>query len=460
LLFDTTSVTVIPETRKLSFNGAQATISDQLGNLLMATNGCWLSNALGDTMLNGSGLNPSQFTTVWCDSTNGIPYPQADLILPWPGDTTKYVLFHQTSDDPSHYRALNLFYTVIDMTLDGGLGGVDTVQKNISIVQDKLTIGLAACKHANGRDWWIVAQRDSSDIIYSILLTPGGIDSISSQSVGFPLAVVQQGQEVFSPDGTKFAFSTLGPTITNAIHDIRILDFDRCSGQFSNPIIINLTDSFVGFGVAFSPDSKLLYATSTVHVFQINIDSVSVDTVATYDGHVSPIPPLYSYFWTMYRAPDSKIYISTANSTLELHYIKYPDSTGISCDVKQHDLNLPCFQFRANVNHPNYYLGPINGSVCDSLQIGINEISGHDFHFSVSPNPMIEGYLRISYLLPQNKIGLFIMYDAFGREIYQQRLPQWSTLQQINLPHMDAGVYYTVIISDSQKATKKVVVME
>ena len=62
ILYDSTSVTVIGGYRKMSFGATQANISDENGNLLMSSNGCWIADATGDTMLNGSGLNPNSFT--------------------------------------------------------------------------------------------------------------------------------------------------------------------------------------------------------------------------------------------------------------------------------------------------------------------------------------------------------------------------------------------------------------
>ena len=44
--------------RKMHFQETQGNIADANGNLLMSSNGIWIANATGDTMLNGSGLNP------------------------------------------------------------------------------------------------------------------------------------------------------------------------------------------------------------------------------------------------------------------------------------------------------------------------------------------------------------------------------------------------------------------
>jgi hypothetical protein len=458
LLIDSNSVTVIPETRKMPFLGSQANISDENGNLLISTNGCWLANSNGDTMLYGNNLNPSSFTTSWCTSTTGIPYTHSSIILPWPDNSDKYILFHQVADNPPGYSSLELYYTIIDLTLDSGLGGVDTTQKNIIVIQDILSNEITACKHANGRDWWIVALKDSTDIIYKILLTPSGISSVSTQTLGVPLSYAGEGQPTFSPDGNKFAYSDHDGPFGAVNHNIRLFDFDRCSGIFSNGIVIDLYDTNPGLGLAFSSNSNLLYSCSFTHVFQINVDSLTVDTVATYDGFASPFPPSYTVFWTMYRAANGKIYISTANSTLDLHYINFPDSAGIACDVKQHALHLPCYAGQSDVNHPNYYLGPVTGSLCDSLT-GVKEHYNEINKFIIKPNPN-NGNFNINYLLPQNKSGVFEVFDMVGKKIFKMPLPPWSSLQQIFLPKISDGIYNAVITSGGLHLVRKIVVMK
>lgn len=69
----------------------------------------------------------------------------------------------------------------------------------------------------------------------------------------------------------------------------------------------------------------------------------------------------------MYLAGDGRIYVSSLNSTLTLHYITYPDSVGIACNVQQHAFPVPCYSYATVPNHPNYFLGVDSGSVCDTL---------------------------------------------------------------------------------------------
>ncbi|MBE7510744.1 MAG: T9SS type A sorting domain-containing protein [Bacteroidia bacterium] len=98
----------------------------------------------------------------------------------------------------------------------------------------------------------------------------------------------------------------------------------------------------------------------------------------------------------------------------------YPDSAGIDCTVNLHNIHLPCFNVGTVPNHPNYYLGRLVGSPCDTLT-SVKDLTEHDFKFSVSPNPN-NGNFRIMYLLPQNKSGKLEIFDINGRVVYSQNL--------------------------------------
>lgn len=367
------SVSVIPESRKMSFLASQSNISDFSGNLLIATNGCWIANALGDTMLNGTGLNPNTCTNQWCSPNAGLPIWNSNIILFYPDNPSKYVLFHQTCNYNFNGMPSELYYSIIDMTLDSGLGGVVLGSKNLIAINNILMTGVSATRHANGRDWWIVTIAAYSDTLYKILFTPQGITSITTQTFGLSNPTTLIGQLKFSPDGMKFAyhnrvFAMGGSPVT---HEIRYFDFDRCTGMFTSSAIISFVDQNSGNGLAFSSDSKYLYFTTFLKVVQINTDTTdmqaSLEVVALNDTFYSPNYPFLTDFWLMYLAANGKIYISSGNSVIDLHYIESPDSGGIACNVMQHALHLPCYSGRGNVNHPNYYLGRLQGSPCDTL---------------------------------------------------------------------------------------------
>ncbi len=459
IIFDTNSYQLLTETRKMSFKGTEATISDEQGNFLMSSNGVWIANANNDTMMNGSGLNPSWDVNA---HPNGLLIPYGNVLLPFPGDSNKYVLIHHAEFDPAPFSYFGgIHKSVIDISLDGGLGAV--ILKNDTLIQDQLTWGLASVKHGNGRDWWVIAQKDSSDEVYKVLLTPNGVESINLQNLGYnQFFMGSVSQITFSQDGSKFIQSNYYYNSSN-LHPnfIAIADFDRCSGMFSNTQTLQLTPHEFLWGLAFSPSGDYAYACTSTEIFQINTSSLSVDTVAVYDGFISGFPPncCATTFMNMYLAANGKIYITSGSSVQHLHEMNFPDSAGIVCDVQQHTIALGnYFHLRAVPNHPNYYLGALTGSMCDTLGVGMNEIE-HDFRFSVSPNPS-NGQFKIMYLLPQNKSGKLEIFDVNGRRVYEMNLPQWSTMQWVSIPKISNGVYNCVIRSADMKINKKIAVFK
>jgi hypothetical protein len=458
--FDSTTYTITPANFKMPFRASQGNLSDENGNLLMVSNGCWIADALGDTMLNGGGLLSNSFSVDWCDAFAGIPYPSSSVFIPHPSDTNMVYLMHQSGTSSSFYKSNGLHYSLIDKSLNNGLGGVVLGQKNQLVFSKSLNPYIAICRHANGRDWWILTLRDSTDMIYTTLLSPSGFSAPVGQSLSFsPPPLYFDGQINFSNDGKKFAYSYCLYTGSSYTYYVRLADFNRCTGLLSNSIQMTFTDPDVGLGMSFSSDSKKLYVSSINKIYQYNLDTTniaaSLNTVAINDGYYSPFPPLQSDFFLMTLAPNGKIYISSGSSVVDLHYINYPDSDGVACDVQQHAIRLPCYSGRGHVYHPNYYLGCDTTLGCPCLvTTGLTEAGGHDFKAKLSPNPGRYGF-DILYLLPQNKSGTLTVFDLQGRVMNREQLPPWSTKQSIPASNWASGIYQVRIESDGEVGTWK-----
>ncbi len=458
LNIDSSNVTLISEIRKMPFQETEGNISDKNGNFLMSSNGIWIANSIGDTMPNGSGLNPGSAATSM--KQIGLPLINGNIILPMPDDTNKFVLFHQTFGDITNC-ATEIYYTIIDKTLDNGKG--DVISKNNVALSGTFGYGMTACKHGNGRDWWVVAFSDKADTIYKFLLTPDSVQYAGFQNLNVPVYGSWTGQPVFSPDGSKFAYRNAYAVGAVVFQNMRLFYFDRCDGSFLLDTIIDYNDTYVGFGMTFSSNSRFLYFDSYLHLFQLDTDSLTapntLQIVAVTDTNPpfpSPSAPFYTNFHTMYLAANGKIYITSTSSVVDLHYINYPDSSGMLCNVHKNSLHLPKFVAGSVPVHPNYYLGRLVGSSCDTLT-SVKDLAEHDFKFKIFPNPT-NGNFRIMYLLPQNKSGKLEIFDINGRVVYSQNLPPWSTLQNISLPKLSNGVYVCSITSNSQRVNKKLVI--
>ncbi len=433
LNFISGNVMVSYTNRDIDFRRTSANITDQSGNLLMSTNGSYLANATGDTMLNGSGLNPSAYTALFPE---GLYLGQSALVLPKPQEVGAYYLIHGTVDDIVGQVANFLYLTAIDMGLDGGLGGV--VLKNQILIADDLNVAkITAVRHANGRDWWVFCHKANTNTFYRLLVTPDGVSIDGTQSIGINRPA-DAGQVCFSPDGSRFAYYW-------GDDELEVFDFDRCSGLFSNAVFIVVPDAYAGPGVAFSPNSRFLYVSSVEDVYQYDMQAADIEAsmvhIATWDGFYSPGPPFATLFDIAQLAPDGKVYIATGNSTLHLHVIHDPDQPGLLCNMVQHDLELPTYYSNSLPNHPNYHLGPVDGSLCDSLGIntGLQEEEKQHLVLNSFPNPT-SGPFMLSYPA-QSVVGELEVRDLSGRIVRSERIPQWSTVHRVALDHAAEGLY-------------------
>lgn len=176
LNFTNNSLNIAWQNYPINFGTTQTSMYNETGNMLFCTNGVYVYNSNYDTMKNTIGFNPSPYTSSHIQY--GLYIPQGVLAIPSPKQDNTYYLFHETVKwtDTTGLTPLELYYSMIDMNGDNGKGEVKA--KNIIIIQDTLIQGqLTACKHANGRDWWIVAPAYFGDGYYRCLLTPEGVQN-------------------------------------------------------------------------------------------------------------------------------------------------------------------------------------------------------------------------------------------------------------------------------------------
>lgn len=438
--------------RPMDLSRTHANISDSSGNILFYTNGYYIADATDDTMQNGSNISPSGISII---DPYGLAVPQACLIIPKPGSSNLYYMFHSTLDNaPTYNIASYLYYSVIDINGNGGLGNV--LLKNQFLISDSLNAGkITACRHANGVDWWMVCHRFNSNMYYKFLVTPSGISSPITQQIGTVRTTWDIGQVAFSPDGSKFAYFNAYYTMP-AILDV--YDFDRCSGQFSNDTAITIPESHgLGGGLAFSSNSKYLYVSNIDSIYQFDVTSINIAAskiiVAAWDSFYSPNPPFATLFDLTQLAPDGKIYIGTGNSTFRMHVINNPDSMGLACDVQQHNIIIPAFYVGGVPNHPNYFLSCDTTGGCPCL-VGINEIEKNNISAHASPNPN-NGIFTLQF--PVQKIsGLLKVYDVFGNIVHKEYIAQWSQYKQVNIEAFPSGIYFCKMRWGKQEASVKV----
>jgi hypothetical protein len=185
-----------------------------------------------------------------------------------------------------------MLYSTIDANGDNGNGTV--ILKNQLLWTDTiLSSYVSATRHANGRDWWIIAPQISNRGFHVALVSPEGIQDKGLQlSHSDTLYYYCCGQTAFSPDGTKY-FTHLPAA------GIYMMDFDRCTGQLSNPRSFKVTtDGYGSGGIAVSPNGRYLYAPTTGKVYQFDLLASDIEasrvTVAEFDYYSSPFLNYYT----------------------------------------------------------------------------------------------------------------------------------------------------------------------
>ncbi len=433
--------------RPLAMETSSAFIASKEGTLQIYANGYLIYNQNDQQMPNGFGLNPGAFQNY----PDAYPSVHGAMIIPKPGDDSVYCMFHtawkEAFTSPWLLNCNRLCCTTIDMRLEDGLG--DVTFKNDTLIEDTLIGGggMAACKHANGRDWWIIMQEMRTTCFYKYLLTPAGIDTMGKQCIGDTVHFsYDRGSNAFSPDGSKYVWS-------NLYENLNILDFDRCSGEFSNYERVKVADSILDArgaqwldGVAISPNSRFLYLTtlSQLRQFDLWADTVAKSEIVI-DNSLNGSPKS-SYLFSQ-LAPNGKIYLNVANDTF-MHVINNPDLPGFACGYIRNGVDLPTYNQHYLPYYPNYRLGPLTGSSCDSLPPIISGLPKNNLeqHLKVFPNPATD-YITIDYGFTDWNKGeaTLEITNQVGQVVHQQPLPMYSGFQKVEVSQLAAGVYTAFI---------------
>ena len=252
-----------------------ASISDSSGHFLFATNGEKLWNRNKQVMLNGDSIKGS------------ISSSQGALIVQKPGSVNLYYVFTAgfAEGPPADY---GLYYCVVDMDLDGGLGGV-TNEKNI-LLEDAWDAAdkIVAARQQNSENIWIVTRKFTEDGYAAFLLTQDGINTnaVFSPSIDRPYQF-PEGNMKISPDKKYLATAYSTQLGGYEKPDVEICKFNANTGVIELLYTIrnygeNGCDNFEPWGVEFSPDSKFLYV-------------VFLDECGVTDREQTNPLPLYQY---------------------------------------------------------------------------------------------------------------------------------------------------------------------
>lgn len=231
-------------------------ISDKnTGELLFYSDGYKIYNKNGAVMNGGSNLFNTNNVAF---NTFGNPSDQSSIIVPLPNSNSIYYVFYingnRKIDDQgnnSDTTAYNygLRYAIVDMSLDGGLGGVTS--KNNILFNNSPTNALTSTVTNDGNSYWIVSANNGNFMSYR--LSSNGLNT----------------NPVLSPAPNYGNFFKISPNSKKLVTRINtfpsnglyLYDFNNANGIITNQnkIASNYDESDLHNSIEFSSDSNVIY---------------------------------------------------------------------------------------------------------------------------------------------------------------------------------------------------------
>ncbi len=384
---------------QLSTNEGCATISDSFGDLLFYTEGSVIWDRNNNIMPNGTNLFGDASST------------QSAIIVPKPNDPNIYYVF--TVDNFLDGFNFGLNYSVVDMTLNGGLG--DVTDKNINLLpvcSEKIS---AVLKDCITKSIWVITFASQNgfgntyNTFYAYEVSNTGVSTVPVVSTFSSISTQEaRGYLKLSPDGQKLACANMG-------NGMFLFDFDVATGVVSNQQTLNInTSSSSAYGVEFSPDSQVLYVNSS-NDSQSNNASGHESTLSQFDltaANISnsriTIDQQQLYRGGLQLGPDGKIYRALSatydNGLPFLGVINNPNALGPACGYQHNAVNLspnnssqglpPFIQsiFNTQVDIIRNNVNTVNLPLCEgeSYTLMADDFPGADYTWSLDGVPLPE----------------------------------------------------------------------
>jgi hypothetical protein len=433
------------------FDFLSSCISDKEGNFLMANSNHIIYDSLGNTLLdletndfNNLQLGYQRHSAMFFKLKEETDdYYFVNFKVAWLDSTTNPLLHHRIARIySSKIRVDNNGYNVIK---------IDTLLRNDTI----LGSGIQACRHANGRDWWIFSSTWNQKQYLRGLLTPYGLNFEVYDGPG-PDAFQNSGRNQFSADGTK-----LFHYITTSFRKMQIYDFDRCTGELSNFREIDFS-GFIPYPpydftpYVLSPDASKIYmgrsnpdTYASYQNIQVDVESGQI-TVVGDTVFVPCLTPNLKWVVTGYHS----VPFTLVN---KLNVYTQPNELGHECGRIKDLYSLFIDGFRTEpIEYANHLLGPIDGSSCDTLglddETAIKEIK--QFSFNIFPNPgQNELNFKTDLPLPINAI----IRDNQGKVVFENNYNTQSLSITNGLSKLKSGLYFVELqsIKNQQRLARK-----
>ncbi|RYD98241.1 MAG: gliding motility-associated C-terminal domain-containing protein [Sphingobacteriales bacterium] len=280
-----------------------ASVSDANGDLLFYTTGFKIWNKNGVEMPNATGLQGNGPLQPGQTLPAGSGYKSVQIIK-HPGNANQYFV---VSGDPQELAVKKLYYHVVDMSLNNGLGDVVAGQKNIEIMSN-VSEHLSVFSGTDCKSYWLVAPTHNySNQYYTFKIDAAGFHNtpvINTLPMSF-----QGYKELFQ---TKDLHTAIG---VSSYH-LFTLEFDGINGTLSN---FDTVATSLGAGQYFNASpgmskdkTKFYFGNATLsNLYQVDLNLLP-NLIAVKNSMVEVIPPspMFSTIFHLRAAPvGDKIYM-------------------------------------------------------------------------------------------------------------------------------------------------------
>ena len=373
------------------------------------------------------------------------------MILPYPDKDSTYVLFTPWKDveDPA-FEALNSTAIAGIVFRELNTGKLKILDFYPEIINGNFGIfgAMSAVRHANGRDWWIVAPQRLDSMVHTFLFSKEGFSNKSTQKTKYVTGETSNNPE-FSPDGQWYTRTHV--KVLSQWHNISTIQFykfSRCSGIFEDQIEFEMDyeDTSNVIQVIFEKNSRYFYITSVLSLYQGDIQSEDIKASLIKVGKSRPLMwDEHMLIGAGFLAPDDKIYIFDGRPNFYGSIINNPSERGLACDFQYEYRAFPACTSVNFGNLPNFNLGPLDGSPCDTLgldnPLAVEKDTKKHIEYNIYPNP---GNILIhtDYNFERKDLKMKLL-DFRGKVIMNTYAISLKT--GIDISDIAPGVYFVII---------------
>ena len=456
---------------KMYMSRTNISMSDENGDLQFYTSGSYINNSKNLLIENGDGI---MFPNIFAQNDSYSAH-EAFSCVQDNKNKNIYYLFQDYADgldlpnDIDSFEVITkLWITKIDMNANGGLGKVLYKRKEINLqnyYQNEIV------RHGNGKFWWSIMNNVNGKD-YTVLLWDNDsiikankisiqVDSIKSYRQGLI-------QKCISLDGSYYLD-------LRSLDEVRIFSFDRCEGILKLKNTLKFDSDYPKWGknwiwgsscIAMSANNRFIYLSRSIlngnsskeeysYMCQIDLEDsnpwknriILMDSFAYRDNSTGELFKTEPY--KCRYGMDGKLYFINGGDYEHLYVINNPNEKGKACNLCDTCIYFPYLNESSLPKYPNYRLGPLKGSPCDTI-LGVanqelNSEKDNKYALKVSPNPATDRLIiEVTMNDYSQKDTELLLYDITGMDVLPNgrdvKLPEFAYISYMDVSKLPAGI--------------------